>query len=186
MLQLVRIPDPEVQLRSFPHMLSGGMRQRVVGAMAISCQPSILIADEPTSSLDVTIQAQYLALLEEIQKETNLGMIFVTHNFGIVAYLCNRIAVMYAGKIVEVGETREIFNHPAHPYTEALLRSVPKVEERVERLFSIEGQPPSLVDLPPGCRFAPRCAVRHERCDAEPPEVSIKDKHWARCWLHAE
>lgn len=185
-LQRVRIPSPEMQLRAFPHQLSGGMRQRVVGAIALSCQPVVLIADEPTTSLDVTIQAQYLALIKEIQKESRLSVIFVTHDFGVVARVCDRVAVMYAGRVVESGETREIFNHPAHPYTVALMRSVPSVEGKVERLFSVEGQPPSLHDLPTGCSFAPRCSSRMERCAESPPLASIGDKHSASCWLYAK
>lgn len=183
-IQMVRIPSPEEQLRAFPHQLSGGMRQRVAGAIALSCQPVVLIADEPTTSLDVTIQAQYLALIKELQREAHFSVIFVTHDFGIVARICDRVAVMYAGKVVESCETREIFENPAHPYTMALIRSVPKVEKKVGRLFSIEGQPPPLDNLPPGCSFAPRCTFRNEKCNDPPPTVSIRDKHWASCWLY--
>ena len=156
-LRKVNIPAAESRMRDYPHQMSGGMRQRVVGAIGISCEPMVLIADEPTTSLDVTIQAQYLKLLKDIQKESDLSIIFITHDFGIVAKMCDRVAVMYAGKIVEMGSVRDIFNNPSHPYTEALLASVPKMEEDVERLYSIEGQPPTLHDLPEGCPFAPRC-----------------------------
>ena len=159
-LKQVRVAAPDRRVEDYPHQISGGMKQRVVGAIAIACEPKVIIADEPTTSLDVTIQAQYLRLLREIQEETNLSLIFITHDFGIVAKMCDRVVVMYAGRHVESGPVREIFNHPSHPYTQALLRSVPRMEEDVERLYSIEGQPPALWDLPEGCRFAPRCVRR--------------------------
>jgi oligopeptide/dipeptide ABC transporter ATP-binding protein len=162
------------------------MKQRVVGAIAISCEPKVIIADEPTTSLDVTIQAQYLRLLREIQEETNLALIFITHDFGIVAKMCDRVVVMYAGRHVESGPVREIFNHPSHPYTQALLRSVPRMDEEVERLYSIEGQPPALWDLPEGCRFAPRCEYAEEHCRREyPPSLTVGMNgatHTASCW----
>ena len=158
-LRKVNIPAAESRMRDYPHQMSGGMRQRVVGAIGISCQPQVLIADEPTTSLDVTIQAQYLALLKELQRDSNVALIFITHDFGIVAKMCDRVAVMYAGRIVEQGSVRDIFNHPSHPYTEALLASVPKMEEDVDRLYSIEGQPPTLHDLPTGCPFAPAAST---------------------------
>jgi len=182
-LRKVNIPAAETRMRDYPHQMSGGMRQRVVGAISISCQPSVLIADEPTTSLDVTIQAQYLKLLKQLQDESNLGLIFITHDFGIVAKMCDKVAVMYAGKIVEQGSVRDIFNHPSHPYTEALLASVPKLEEDVERLYSIEGQPPALHDLPPGCPFAPRCPYVMEQCREEYPSVfQLNEAHSAACW----
>ena len=182
-LRKVNIPAAETRMRDYPHQMSGGMRQRVVGAISISCQPSVLIADEPTTSLDVTIQAQYLKLLKELQQESNLGLIFITHDFGIVAKMCDKVAVMYAGKIVEQGSVRDIFNHPSHPYTEALLASVPKLEEDVDRLYSIEGQPPALHDLPPGCPFAPRCPYVMEQCREEYPSVfQVDEAHSAACW----
>ena len=137
MLSKVKIPAPDTRMKDYPHQLSGGMRQRVVGAIGISCNPAVLIADEPTTSLDATIQAQYLRLLRELQEDTGVGIIFITHDFGIVAKMCDRVAVMYAGKIVEQGAVREIFDNPLHPYTEALIRSVPKMEENVERLYAI-------------------------------------------------
>jgi len=185
-LQLVHIASPETCLTSWPHQLSGGMRQRVVGAISISCEPKLLIADEPTTSLDATIQVQYLRLLREIQEKTDLTLIFITHDFGIVARMCRRAAVMYAGKIVETAEVREIFNHPAHPYTQALMKSVPKVEEKVTRLASIEGQPPPLHHLPPGCIFAPRCSAKKEECRPEeyPPMVEIEKGHFVSCWRY--
>ena len=172
-------------MREYPRQMSGGMRQRIVGAMVLSCQPQLLIADEPTTSLDVTIQAQFLRLLKEIQQQSNLSMIVVTHDFGIVAKVCDRLAVMYAGKIVESADVRDLFNNPIHPYTKALLNSLPKMEVKVDKLFSIEGQPPELHDLPPGCSFAPRCSEEKEICKkAYPPQSVVKDGHNVCCWLH--
>ena len=182
-LRKVNIPAAETRIKDYPHQMSGGMRQRVVGAISISCQPSVLIADEPTTSLDVTIQAQYLKLLKELQEEQDLGLIFITHDFGVVAKMCDKVAVMYAGKIVEQGSVRDIFNNPSHPYTEALLASVPKLEEDVDRLYSIEGQPPTLHDLPQGCPFAPRCAYVMDRCREDyPTTIQVNDTHSAACW----
>lgn len=187
MLRMVHISSPEVRLRSWPHELSGGIKQRVIGAMAISSEPRLLIADEPTTSLDATIQVQYLRLLCELQEKVGLTMILVTHDFGIVARICNRVAVMYAGRIVETADVRELFNHPAHPYTEALMKSVPKVEEKVGRLFTIEGQPPPLHQLPLGCAFAGRCISANNRCRTEeyPPIVEIGDGHLVSCWNYS-
>ena len=185
LLAAVRIPSPLERLRAFPHQMSGGMRQRVVGAMAIAAPPRLLIADEPTTSLDLTIQAQYLNLLKELQQQHRLAMIFVTHNLGIVAKMCDRVAVMYAGRIVEIGPVRRIFKAPAHPYTQALLASVPRLGVKTEQLTAIEGQPPDLATLPPGCAFAPRCAHVMDRCRVEaPPEVTLDGGHATRCWLH--
>ena len=182
-LKQVKVAAPERRVTDYPHQISGGMKQRVVGAIAISCEPKIIIADEPTTSLDVTIQAQYLRLLREIQEATNLALIFITHDFGIVARMCDRVMVMYAGRAVESGPVREIFNHPSHPYTQALLRSVPSMDEDVERLYSIDGQPPALWDLPEGCRFAPRCPHADDRCRREyPHSVSVGTGHTASCW----
>ncbi len=182
-LRQVNIPAAESRVKDYPHQLSGGMRQRVVGAIGISCEPAVLIADEPTTSLDVTIQAQYLKLLKDLQQQQNLALVFITHDFGVVARMCDRVAVMYAGKVVETGGVREIFNNPSHPYTEALLASVPKLEEDVERLYAIEGQPPALHNLPPGCSFADRCPYVMERCRAEyPPAFQVTDSHQAACW----
>jgi oligopeptide/dipeptide ABC transporter ATP-binding protein len=160
------------------------MRQRVVGAIAMSCHPRLLIADEPTTALDATIQAQYIALFKDIQKKTNVGIIFITHDFGVVSNMCQRVAVMYAGKIVETAATNIIFKAPRHPYTAALINSVPRLDRRKdERLESIEGQPPSMANLPPGCRFAPRCTVAQDICrEQEPPEVSIGNEHSVSCW----
>jgi oligopeptide/dipeptide ABC transporter ATP-binding protein len=164
--------------------MSGGMRQRIVGAIGISCEPRLLIADEPTTSLDVTIQAQYLNLLKDIQQRSGLAMIFITHNIGIVARMCDKVAVMYAGKLVERAPVRTIFNQPAHPYTEALLNAMPKLTDKTERLWSIEGQPPDLSNLPSGCPFSPRCPKAEDRCHHEvPPEYQVGDQHFTRCWL---
>jgi peptide/nickel transport system ATP-binding protein/oligopeptide transport system ATP-binding protein len=182
-LRLLNIPSPEVILRQYPFQMSGGMRQRVVGAIAMSCRPRLLIADEPTTALDATIQTQYLALLKDVQKKTNVAIIFITHDFGVIADMCHRVAVMYAGKIVETATTREIFNAPKHPYTSALIDSVPHLDRKDSRLYSIKGQPPSLLNLPPGCRFAPRCPVVKAVCrEQEPPEVEIGDGHSVSCW----
>jgi oligopeptide/dipeptide ABC transporter ATP-binding protein len=184
MLGLVKIPLPEIRVREYPHQMSGGMRQRIVGAMALSCQPKLLIADEPTTALDVTIQAQFLQLLKNIQQEFNLALIVVTHDFGIVAKVCDRVAVMYAGKIVETGPIREIFSRPRHPYTVALMSSLPKIDKKVNRLPSIIGQPPDLGNLPLGCSFAPRCDKIMTQCKTEAPEESQLDRdHFMRCWL---
>jgi oligopeptide/dipeptide ABC transporter ATP-binding protein len=182
-LRLLKIPAPEMRLRDYPFQMSGGMRQRVVGAIAMSCYPRLLIADEPTTALDATIQAQYLALFKEIQKTTDVAIIFITHDFGVVANMCHRVGVMYAGKIVETAKTRELFRAPGHPYTSALIDSVPRLDQKDERLYSIEGQPPSLMNLPPGCRFFPRCSDAREVCsEQEPPEVEIGDGHSVACW----
>ena len=182
-LKLLKIPSPEVILRDYPFQLSGGMRQRVVGAIAMSCHPRLLIADEPTTALDATIQAQYLALFKDVQEKTNVSIIFITHDFGVVASMCHRVAVMYAGKILETATTREIFKTPKHPYTSALMNSVPRLDQKGGRLYSIEGQPPSLMNLPPGCRFFARCPVVEDICRREePPEVEISKGHFVSCW----
>jgi oligopeptide/dipeptide ABC transporter ATP-binding protein len=186
LLASVGISSPAERLRAFPHQLSGGMRQRVVGAMAIAAPPRLLIADEPTTSLDLTIQAQYLRLLKELQERHRLAMIFVTHNLGIVAKMCDRVAVMYAGRIVETGPVATIFRAPRHPYTRALLASVPRLGDSTDWLKAIEGQPPDLAALPGGCAFAPRCAQAMDRCRTdEPPEFAIGDRRASRCWLEA-
>jgi oligopeptide/dipeptide ABC transporter ATP-binding protein len=182
-LRHVNVAAPERRLEDYPHQMSGGMKQRVVGAIAMSCEPSVIIADEPTTALDVTIQLQYLRLLKDIQARTGLAIIFITHDFGVVARMCDRVAVMYAGRIVENGSVRDLFNHPSHPYTQALIASVPKLEERVERLYSIEGQPPLLSNLPPGCRFEPRCPYAKDKCLAEyPASFNVQSGHTADCW----
>lgn len=181
-LKSVRVAAPESRLHDYPHQMSGGMKQRVLGAIAISGAPKVIIADEPTTALDATIQLQYLRLLKDIQAETGLAIIFITHDFGIVARMCDRVAVMYAGRIVESATVRELFNNPVHPYTQALMSSVPQMD-RTDRLFAIEGQPPALYALPPGCRFAERCAYAQELCHREYPGLSqVADGHAANCW----
>jgi oligopeptide/dipeptide ABC transporter ATP-binding protein len=182
-LKLVRIPAAETRIGDYPHQMSGGMRQRVTGAIALSCQPSLLIADEPTTSLDVTIQSQYLRLLKELQEQTKTSLIFVTHDFGIVARMCDRVAVMYAGKIVETAETREIFDNPRHPYTKALMGCLPKIGVQSQRLTIIKGQPPELSHLPPGCSFAPRCPEASEECWRDYPlRRALGRNHDFSCW----
>jgi oligopeptide/dipeptide ABC transporter ATP-binding protein len=182
-LRRLRIPGAAARLGHYPHQLSGGMRQRVSSAIAMSCAPRLLIADEPTTSLDVTIQAQYLALLKEVQAQSGVAIILVTHDFGIVAANADRVAVMYAGKIVEMGSTAQIFDTPSHPYTEALLRCLPSVELKRQQLVEIGGQPPDLTRLPPGCPFAPRCVKRQPICtEAYPPTVTIETGHVAQCY----
>jgi oligopeptide/dipeptide ABC transporter ATP-binding protein len=183
-LRLLKIPAPEQRLHDYPFQLSGGMRQRIVGAIAMSCHPRLLIADEPTTALDATIQAQYIALFKDIQQKTSVGIIFITHDFGVIAQMCHRVAVMYAGKIVETASTSIIFKAPRHPYTAALIDSVPRLDRnKNDRLESIEGQPPSMANLPPGCRFAPRCAVAEDICrQQEPPEIEVGKEHSVSCW----
>jgi oligopeptide/dipeptide ABC transporter ATP-binding protein len=184
LLKAVRITAPEVRVREYPHQMSGGMRQRIVGAMGISCEPRLLIADEPTTSLDLTIQAQYLNLLRDLQREHGLALIFITHNLGIVAKMCDRVAVMYAGRLVEFGPVRTIFDAPRHPYTRALLQSIPRFADARERLTAIGGQPPDLSSLPLGCAFHPRCTEAIDRCRGEaPPETGGGSGHTSRCWL---
>ncbi len=183
MLRLVKIASPETRAHDYPHQMSGGMRQRVAGAIALSCQASLLIADEPTTNLDVTTQIEYLQLLEELQHTSGIGIIFITHDFGIVSRICDRVAVMYAGKIVETGLTLDIMEKPMHPYTVALLDSVPKPGSKGTHLRSIEGQPPDPVNLPPNCSFAVRCSRADERCSKESPkEIKINDHHYVSCF----
>src|SRR5437868_14733125 len=183
LLDAVRIPSPAQRMREYPHQMSGGMRQRIVGAIALAGGPRLIIADEPTTNLDVTIQAQYLDLLKDLQQETGVAVIFVTHNLGIVARMCDKLAVMYAGKIVEAGSVRDLFNAPQHPYTKGLLGSMPKLGSK-DKLFAIPGQPPDLATLPPGCAFHPRCPEALARCADEEPGVTRLGDDWtARCWL---
>ena len=183
MLRRMGVSAPERRMDAFPHQMSGGMKQRVVGGIAIESQPRVMIADEPTTALDVTIQAQYLRLLKSIQEETKMAIVFITHDFGVISKMCDRVAVMYAGRIVEQGTVREVFNSPSHPYTQALMSSVPKMEEKVDKLYSIEGQPPALFDLPVGCAFAARCQFADARCEAEYPPMFAKTPHrMAACW----
>jgi oligopeptide/dipeptide ABC transporter ATP-binding protein len=183
LLEAVRIPSPAARMREYPHQMSGGMRQRIVGAIALSGGPKLIIADEPTTNLDVTIQAQYLNLLKDLQRETGVALIFVTHDLGIVAKMCDKVGVMYAGKIVEYRAVRELFSDPKHPYTKALLGSVPKLGSK-EPLDTIPGQPPNLANLPAGCHFHPRCAMAMPRCALEEPgDFRLSDAGLARCWL---
>jgi oligopeptide/dipeptide ABC transporter ATP-binding protein len=181
-LRKVRIPAPEARIRDYPFQLSGGQRQRVVGAIGISSDPSVIIADEPTTSLDVTIQAAYLRLLRRLQVEQGVAIVFITHDFGIIAKMCHRVAVMYAGRIVEMADVRTIFNNPLHEYTKALINSVPKMEVDVERLTQLDGQPPQLHDLPPGDAFAPRSKLKFRPEDARmrPPFVEVEPEHWVQ------
>ncbi len=186
LLDKVRIPDPEQGLKAYPHHFSGGMRQRVVGAMAMAGDPEVILADEPTTALDVTVQEEFLALLKRLQREAGLGVLLVTHDFGVVTRMCDRVAVMYAGRIVETAETGPLFAQPLHPYTQALLRSVPDVALREERLFSIDGQPPSVFKPLPGCAFAPRCPKAMPRCQAQtPPDIQVGERK-VSCWLYEE
>jgi oligopeptide/dipeptide ABC transporter ATP-binding protein len=182
-LSRVRIPSPAKRIDDYPHQFSGGMRQRVVTGMAIACSPSLLIADEPTSALDVTIQVQMMDLFRELQRTSGLGIILITHDLGVAASICHRVAVMYAGRVVESGDVREIFRNPAHPYTRGLLNSIPHLGRKRRRLEAIAGQPPSLVDPPKGCRFAARCPHRMPRCDDYPPSFEVTRGHKAACWL---
>ena len=185
MLELVGIHDSERRMKQYPHELSGGMRQRVMIAMGLICSPKILIADEPTTALDVTMQAQILELMKDIRKKTGMAIIFITHNLGVVADICDRISVMYAGKIVEQGSADDIFYTPSHPYTKGLLRSMPRVDaEQYERLIPIEGTPVDMLNPPEGCPFGPRCEHCMKVClKHNPPYVETGDGHRAACWL---
>ena len=185
LLGLVGIPDPARRLRQYPHQFSGGMRQRMMIAMALACNPSLVLADEPTTALDVTIQAQILELMKDLSRRLGVAMLIITHNLGVVARYADRVNVMYAGRIIERGTAREIYHSPRHPYTLGLLRSVPRLDEpRRARLAPIEGQPPDLTRLPPGCSFAPRCGFRVERCGREAPPLEPVGEggHVSACW----
>jgi oligopeptide/dipeptide ABC transporter ATP-binding protein len=183
MLRLVRIPSPEVRVDEFPHQLSGGMRQRVMIAIALACEPQVLIADEPTTALDVTIQAQILDLLRSLQEKLGTAIILITHDLGVVAETADRVAVMYAGKIVEAASAESIFTDAQHPYTLGLMACVPRIEQDAERLLTIPGTVPHPGQMPAGCRFSPRCALATSKCKAEePPFVAIGDDHYVACW----
>jgi oligopeptide/dipeptide ABC transporter ATP-binding protein len=183
MLRLVGIPAPEQRYHEYPHQLTGGMRQRVMIAMALSCNPALLIADEPTTALDVTVQAQILDLITKLQEELGMGMIMITHDLGVIAEVSDRVAVMYAAKIVEYSTADEIFYNAKHPYTIGLLKSIPRLGEKVERLATIEGTVPSPTNFPVGCHFCTRCAYADELCwNDEPPLVEIETGHLAACW----
>ncbi len=185
LLRMVGIPDAERRIDDYPHQFSGGMRQRVMIAMALSCNPKLLIADEPTTAVDVTIQAQLLEIINELTSRLGTAVILITHNLGVVARHVNRMAVMYAGRVVEIGPSREVYKEPRHPYTIGLLASVPRLDQpRKERLVPIEGQPPDLIHLPPGCPFVPRCKHRVERCKSERPELrEVGSEHRIACWV---
>ena len=187
MLKKVGIPDPPRVLKNYPHQLSGGMSQRVMIAMALSCDPELLIADEPTTALDVTIQAQILDLMKKLQQEAQSSILLITHDLGVVAEMCSRVIVMYAGKIVEEAPVGELFNHPTHPYTQGLIASVPKLGSGVKVLPSIPGSVPDLASMPKGCRFAPRCKYATAKCHEQEPELAaVGENQRCRCWLKQE
>ncbi|MFP3387446.1 ABC transporter ATP-binding protein [Brevibacillus sp. SIMBA_040] len=184
-LRMVEIPSPESRLKQYPHEFSGGMRQRVMIAIALSCSPKLLIADEPTTALDVTIQAQILDLMRDLKNKLNVSIVMITHDLGVIANMCNRIVVMYGGTIVEQGTTREIFYEPKHPYTWGLLRSIPQFSEgEKKKLISIPGSPPDLLRPPAGCAFTARCPYAMKVCEKlPPPQISLSETHQAACWL---
>ena len=183
MLKLVGIPAPEERVDEYPHQLSGGMRQRVMIAMALSCNPHLLIADEPTTALDVTIQAQILELLDDLQREFHMAVLLITHDMGVIAEAADRVAVMYAGKIVELAVSKQLFSRPLHPYTRGLLESIPRLEGGRERLEIIPGMVPDARAFPAGCRFAPRCPWVQVRCREELPVLNeVREGHWVACW----
>ncbi len=188
LLKLTGIPSPEQRAKEYPHELSGGMRQRVMIAMALSCQPKLLIADEPTTALDVTIQAQILELITSFQKQLNMGIILITHDFGVIANMCTKVAVMYLGQVIEETDVQTLFKQPFHPYTIGLMKSVPQIEgERVDYLHSIAGTVPSLLQIPKGCRFAPRCKYATSRCESKMPLLeTVAKNHRVRCWHYDE
>lgn len=189
LLGMVGIPEPESRVNAFPHELSGGMAQRVMIAMALACVPELLIADEPTTALDVTIQAQILDLMRNLRSKMETSIILITHDLGVVAEMCDRVNVMYAGRIVEMAPVKELFQKPKHPYTDALIGSTPILGQADKELTTIPGSVPNLVDLPPGCQFAPRCLARIQNnleiCTEEEPELKMAaPEHWVRCWLY--
>jgi peptide/nickel transport system ATP-binding protein len=187
LLKLVEIPRAEEIVDSYPHQLSGGMRQRVMIAIALSCNPEILIADEPTTALDVTIQAQVLEIMKKLIEKYNTGVILISHDLGVIAEMCDRVVVMYAGKVVEEGPTVEIFRNPQHPYTKGLLKSIPSLKDKKERLYTIEGNVPTPDNMPKGCRFAPRCEFAFEKCwESIPSPTEIKDGHKSSCFLNTK
>lgn len=180
----VGIPEPERRYGQYPHQLSGGLRQRVMIGMAMVCSPDLLIADEPTTALDVTIEAQILRLMRKLQEEQGTSILMITHNLGVVAEICDRVYVMYAGQVVEEADVRTLFKHPAHPYTVGLMKSLPGMRDRQERLYNIRGMVPSLSNMPRGCRFSPRCDRACDRCRTEaPPLIDLGGGHKARCFL---
>jgi peptide/nickel transport system ATP-binding protein len=189
MLKMVGIPSPERRVQEYPHQLSGGMRQRAMIAMALACSPKLMIADEPTTALDVTIQAQILELMNRLQRDKGMSVILITHNLGVIAETAQRVAVMYAGRIVEYAEVKPIFGNPMHPYTQGLLKSIPRLDEdhvRKARLEAIPGLVPSLLELPQGCKFSNRCKYFFEKCGEEPQLIEAEPGHLVRCWLHGK
>ncbi|MBM3073866.1 ABC transporter ATP-binding protein [Enterobacter sp. RHBSTW-00994] len=186
MLEQVGISDAARRFEQYPHEFSGGMRQRVMIAIALSCQPKLLIADEPTTALDVTIQAQILRLLKSLQQQTQTAILLITHDLGVVAQVCSRVVVMYGGLVMEEGSVEDIFYQPAHPYTQGLLASLPRPEELNHRLSPIEGTPPGLLNPPPGCPFAERCPKRMPQCERQPPFYRVEEGHRSACWLWAD
>lgn len=189
MLRLVHIAEPERQIDNYPHMLSGGMRQRAMIAMALSCNPKVLVADEPTTALDVTIQAQILELMQELQERLGTSIIMITHDLGVIAEMADRVAVMYAGRKVEEADVISLFEDPRHPYTQGLLKAIPRLDDARgsgQRLHAIEGTVPALTELPPGCAFAPRCPLANDTCRAKvPPLLPVDDVHFVACWHNA-
>ena len=186
MLGMVGIASPEKRAKAYPHMLSGGMRQRVMIAMALSMNPHLLIADEPTTALDVTVQAQILELIKKLRDEIGMAIMLITHDLGVISETCERVIVMYAGEIVEQAPIRELFSHPSHPYTQGLIASVPRMKQTEKLLHTIPGMVPGVQDMPEGCRFAPRCSRAQKRCMKEkPPTFAVNDGHYAACWLCA-
>jgi peptide/nickel transport system ATP-binding protein len=187
MLNLVGIPRAAEIINEYPHQLSGGMRQRIMIAMGLACNPEVLIADEPTTALDVTIQAQILDLLKSLQEKLDMSIMLITHDLGVVSEICDRVVVMYAGQVVEEADVKDIFNHPTHPYTKGLIASTPKIGEKTEFLYTIEGTVPGLEEMPKGCKFAPRCPQAFSKCYPEaPPLFEINDNQKCRCWLFEE
>jgi peptide/nickel transport system ATP-binding protein len=185
MLHQVGIPGPEQRVNEYPHQLSGGMRQRVMIAMALSCNPALLFADEPTTALDVTVQAQILDLLRDLQKRFNMAIVIITHDLGVVAEMAERVVVMYAGKVQEDSDVHTIYKNPLHPYTLGLQKAIPRVHQETGRLYVIEGIVPNPLDFPPGCKFNPRCPEVMDKCRTQEPElVTITAGHKVRCWLH--
>lgn len=187
MLRLTGIPSPEKRIDEYPHQLSGGMRQRVMIAMALCCQPALLIADEPTTALDVTTQSQILDLIKELKEKFNMGTMMITHDLGVVAEVCEKVVVMYLGQVIEESDVFSIFEQPLHPYTQGLLKSIPHIEgSRNEKLYVIEGKVPTLNQIPPGCRFAPRCEFATSKCHSESPTLQTYEKRKVRCWNFEE
>ena len=185
LLQLVNIPSPDQRLDDYPHQFSGGMRQRVMIAMAMACNPKLLLADEPTTALDVTIQAQILELMKKLQEKLKMSVVLITHDLGIVGEVCDRVLVMYAGEIIESASVNDLFDNPKHPYTRGLLQSIPKLGPTVkDRMEPIDGAPPDLIAMPPGCRFAPRCPKKFDLCKDEPTLKEVGPNHKCACWLY--